>query len=92
MDQPDFEIEVDGRPVLAHQGQTVAAVLLGAGIRAWRRMPSGAQRGLFCGMGVCFDCLVSINGRPDQLACMTLAQPGMRVQLTCGDTPSHDRD
>jgi len=92
MDQPNFEIEVDGRLVPAHSGQTLAAVLLAANVRAWRRMPSGARRGLFCGMGVCFDCLVSINGQPDQRACMTLAQPGMRVQLTAGDTPSHGRD
>lgn len=92
MDQPDFEIEVDGRSLPAHHGQTVAAVLLGAGIRAWRRMPSGARRGMFCGMGVCFDCLVSINGQPDQRACMTPAQPGMRVQLTWNGTPSHDQD
>jgi predicted molibdopterin-dependent oxidoreductase YjgC len=77
-----FTIEVNGRAIPALPGQTVAAVLLAAGFRVWRHTPSGAPRSLFCGMGVCFDCLVTIDGMPDQRACMTPARPGMRVQLT----------
>jgi predicted molibdopterin-dependent oxidoreductase YjgC len=76
-----FDIEVDGRLVPAEPGQTVAAALIGAGIRVFRSTPGGAPRGLFCGMGVCFDCLVTVDGMADQRACITPARPGMRVKL-----------
>jgi predicted molibdopterin-dependent oxidoreductase YjgC len=75
-----FDIEVDGRPVPAEPGQTVAAALIGAGIVVFRHTPTGAPRGIFCGMGVCFDCLVTVDGLAEQRACMTPVQRGMRVQ------------
>jgi len=75
-----FDIEVDGRPVSAEPGQTVAAALIGAGIVVFRHTPTGAPRGVFCGMGVCFDCLVTVDGLVEQRACMTPVQRGMRVQ------------
>lgn len=74
-----FTIEVDGQAVPAKAGQTVAAVMIGAGMMVFHHAPSGEPRGLFCGMGVCFDCLVTVNDLADQRACVTLAQPGMRV-------------
>jgi predicted molibdopterin-dependent oxidoreductase YjgC len=76
-----FNIAVNGRPVAAEAGQTVAATLLSAGITAFRRTPNGAPRGIFCGMGVCYDCLVTVDGLADQRACVTPVRPGMRVQL-----------
>jgi predicted molibdopterin-dependent oxidoreductase YjgC len=76
-----FDIEVDGRPVSAQPGQTVAAALIGAGITVFRHTPTGAPRGIFCGMGVCFDCLVTVDGLADQRACITPVRPGMRVRL-----------
>ena len=63
-------IRFDGQPVASRPGQTVAAALTAAGVRAWRTTRHGAPRGLFCGMGVCQDCLVTIDGRPNQRACM----------------------
>ena len=75
-----FDIEVDGRLILAEAGQTVAAALIGAGIAVFRHTPTGAPRGVFCGMGVCFDCLVTVDGLAEQRACMTPVQRGMRVQ------------
>ena len=55
----------DGRPVPCEPGQTVAAALWAAGIRSWRTTAgSGAPRGLFCGIGACYDCLLTIDGRP----------------------------
>ena len=75
-----FAIEVDGRPVPAAEGQTVAAALIGAGIAILRHTSSGAPRGVFCGMGVCFDCLVTVDGLADQRACVTPVRPGMRVE------------
>lgn len=76
-----FDIEVDGRLVPAEPGQTVAAALLRAGVTVLRHTSTGAPRGVFCGMGVCFDCLVTVDGLADQRACITPVRPGMRVQL-----------
>lgn len=76
-----FNIEINGRKIQARSGQTVAATLIAAGIITFRQTPAHEPRGIFCGMGVCFECLVTINGNPDQRACMTLAQPGMNVIL-----------
>jgi predicted molibdopterin-dependent oxidoreductase YjgC len=75
-----FNIEVDGHLVPAEPGQTVAAALIGAGIAVFRHTPTGAPRGVFCGMGVCFDCLVMVDGLAEQRACMTPVRQGMRVQ------------
>ena len=76
----DFTIRVDGQTLPAKTGQTVAAVLLTAGRRAWNCSAAGAPRGVFCGMGVCYDCVVTIEGLPDQRACVTPAWPGMHVE------------
>jgi predicted molibdopterin-dependent oxidoreductase YjgC len=84
-----FEIEVDGRRVPAESGQTLAAALISAGITTFRHTPGGAPRGVFCGMGVCFDCLVSVDGLADQRACITPARPGMRVRLGLSEQERH---
>jgi predicted molibdopterin-dependent oxidoreductase YjgC len=82
---PAFPIEFDGRAVTAKPGQTVAAVLWAAGVRSWRTTRrSGAPRGLFCGIGACFDCLITINGVPNQRACLVPARPGMRLTTQAG--------
>jgi predicted molibdopterin-dependent oxidoreductase YjgC len=70
----------DGVAVSAHAGETVAAALVAAGIAATRVSRSGTQRGYFCGMGVCFECLVTVNGRPNRRACMETVAPGMVVE------------
>jgi predicted molibdopterin-dependent oxidoreductase YjgC len=83
-----FTIRFDGAPVAAAPGQTVAAVLWAAGFRSWRTTRgAAAPRGLFCGIGVCFDCLVTIDGVRNQRACLVPARPGMEVatQLGVGD-------
>jgi predicted molibdopterin-dependent oxidoreductase YjgC len=75
-DRP-LTIVVDGEPVAGTVGQTIAGVLLGAGRREWRTTTaSGAPRGVFCGIGVCFDCLVEVNGLRDVRACLRRAQDG----------------
>jgi hypothetical protein len=84
-EQPNFPIRFDGRVVTAAPGQTVAAVLWADGVRSWRTTRgSGAPRGLFCGIGACFDCLVTINEVPNQRACLVPARPGMRVTTQAG--------
>lgn len=70
----------DGRPVTARAGQSLAAALTEAGVRAFRETAGGARRGAFCGMGVCQDCLVTVNGAPNRRACMTAAAAGMTVE------------
>jgi predicted molibdopterin-dependent oxidoreductase YjgC len=70
----------NGDPVEARAGDTVASALLLSGVKAFRRAPvSGAERGPFCLMGTCFDCLVEIDGIPNRQACMTKAKEGMAV-------------
>ncbi|MFF5205398.1 (2Fe-2S)-binding protein [Streptosporangium sp. NPDC000396] len=84
--EPEFEISVDGTPVPVVPGQTIGAALHGAGIRSWRATRFGGRpRGLFCGIGVCFDCLVTVNGTPSLRACLTEARPGDRVSTGMRD-------
>ncbi|MFI7243875.1 (2Fe-2S)-binding protein [Streptomyces qinglanensis] len=82
-----LRITVDGRPVDGVAGQTVAGVLLAAGRTAWRRGPSGAARGVFCGIGVCFDCLVTVNGDRDVRACLRRAADGDEVRTQSRTRP-----
>lgn len=77
--------DFDGREIAARPGDSVAAALLAAGIRRFRDTAvSQSPRGPFCMMGVCFDCLVTIDGVPDRQACLTEAAPGMRVASQSG--------
>jgi len=73
---PEFRITFDGRPIGALPGQSVAAALWAAGIMTWRTTRvNGSPRGAFCGIGACYDCLATINGRPNQRACLVPARP-----------------
>lgn len=85
---PAVRFLFDGREFLAREGQTVAAALWEAGQRTLRYAPRRNEpRGLLCGIGVCHECLVRIDGRPNTQACLTLVRPGMQVetQQGCGD-------
>lgn len=76
---PTVHILFDGEPVDARSGETVAAALSAAGRLTLRKTPGGAPRGLHCGMGACYDCIVTIDGRPAQRACVTPVADGMRI-------------
>jgi predicted molibdopterin-dependent oxidoreductase YjgC len=80
-----FNIEVDGQLIPAYHGQTIAAALMAAGRRIFRHTWTGTPRGLFCGMGVCFDCLVAVDDGIEKRACITPARPGMRIHLLNGE-------
>ena len=83
--EPTFALRFDDRDITALPGQTLAAALWRAGITSWRYTRRGGEaRGVFCGIGVCFDCLVTINGRPNQRACLTPARPGDVVRTQEG--------
>ncbi|MHB1986447.1 MAG: (2Fe-2S)-binding protein [Acidimicrobiales bacterium] len=77
---PQIELYLNGQRTAAFLGETVAAVMIAEDGLATRRTASGASRGVYCGMGICFDCLVIVNGVPNTRACMTLVADGMRVE------------
>ena len=89
MRQAPITFTFDSEPIQAQPGQSVGAALIAAGRRSWRRTRKDARpRGIFCGIGVCFDCLVIINGRPTRRACLAEARPGDEVRTQ--DGAGHD--
>lgn len=70
---------VNGKPVEIVAGASVAAAVAQAGAQ-FRRSRSGEARAALCGMGVCFECRVEIDGVPQQQACMLIARAGMQVR------------
>ncbi|MQA10656.1 MAG: (2Fe-2S)-binding protein [Pseudonocardiaceae bacterium] len=80
----------DGRGIEAEQGQSIGAALIAAGYRSWRSTRrTGQPRGVFCGIGVCFDCLVTVNGSPNQRACLTEARHDDQVATQEGAGRDH---
>ncbi|MCC7104132.1 MAG: (2Fe-2S)-binding protein [Chloroflexi bacterium] len=75
-------IEVNGEPLQAWAGETIATALLAHGRRTLRWTRGGKPRGLFCAMGVCYDCLVTVGGQGTVRACLVPVEPGMRVTLS----------
>lgn len=71
-------IYLDGRAVKVERGATVAAAMLNAGVSVFRESVSGEPRAPLCGMGVCYECMVTIDGQRE-LSCQTLCQEGMRI-------------
>ena len=85
MSQFNIEFTFDGEKINAITGQSVAAALLAANQRTLRKSRfNNNDRGVFCGIGICFDCLVVIDGITNQRACLIEAKPGMRVQTQVG--------
>ena len=75
----------EGQAIDAAQGDSIAAALLAAGIAHLRDTPvSGAPRGPWCLMGVCFDCLVEVDGMPNRQACLVPVAEGMQVRRMRG--------
>ena len=75
-----IQLRIDGQLVPAYEGETIAAALLAAGRRVLRHAePKGDPRGIFCGIGVCFDCLVRVDGTRNVRACLTPVHDGMQV-------------
>jgi predicted molibdopterin-dependent oxidoreductase YjgC len=81
---PRVRVVLDGSAVEAYEGETVATVLLARGEITTRTTVKGEPRGIFCGMGVCFDCLVVVDGVPNTRACMTWVRDGMHVSRQAG--------
>ena len=82
------EFSFDGQAVPFEQGMTLASALILNGIKSVRRTRrENRDRGPFCMMGSCYDCLVSVNGEPNIQACQVEAKPGLVVE----STPSEPR-
>ena len=81
--QPDRagKLTFDGRVIAFRDGQTIGAALTAAGVTSWRTTRgSGEPRGLFCGIGVCYDCILTVDGRRARRACVTPAADGQVVR------------
>lgn len=77
----EITVTLDGQPVTAFAGESVAAVLLAEGQRIFRRtLKNNQPRSLFCGMGICFDCLVTVDGVPNIRACLTPVTDGTAIE------------
>jgi len=77
--------QYEGRPVEAQEGDTVATALLAAGAGATRSTAaSGSPRDAYCMMGVCFECLVEVDGVPNRQGCLVAVADGMRVRRQQG--------
>jgi D-hydroxyproline dehydrogenase subunit alpha len=84
-----FTFRFDGREITAHPGESIGAALLAAGIRGVRSTRfAGAPRGLLCGIGSCFDCLVTVDGDGTRRACLTTATPDVEVAPHVLDVPT----
>jgi hypothetical protein len=80
------QILVDGQPVPAFEGESVAASLLASGRRGLRVTPERNEpRGMYCGIGVCFDCVMTFDGHRAARACMTPVCDGLRVETKQGN-------
>lgn len=75
-----FSVEIDGEKFNAIAGESIASALTASGRLELGRDKSGASRGLFCGMGACFDCQVSVDGGPPVRACLTKVRHGMKLR------------
>ncbi|MGE0152723.1 MAG: (2Fe-2S)-binding protein [Reyranellaceae bacterium] len=83
--RPVVALEVDGRRIEAREGDSVAAAMLAAGLLQARSTPVGeAPRGPYCMMGVCFDCLMVIDGVGSRQACLVPVRAGMQVRRQDG--------
>jgi aerobic-type carbon monoxide dehydrogenase small subunit (CoxS/CutS family) len=73
------ELSVNGKPLTIPLGTTVAAAVLRAGHLSCRRSVSGEARGPLCGMGICFECRVTVNGVPHVKSCQLFCGSGMEI-------------
>jgi predicted molibdopterin-dependent oxidoreductase YjgC len=78
-------IFLDGSPIPARAGETIAACLLRAGIPYFRTTPvSGSARLPYCMIGHCFDCLIEIEGTGSRQACLSQVRHGMKLRIQKG--------
>ena len=80
-----FEFTFDGRPVAAREGDTIASALIANGVKVFRYTHKrGEPRNMFCAIGRCTDCAMTVDGVPNVRTCIALAQSGMVVETQHG--------
>ncbi len=85
-----IEISVNGKTVSCQLGTSVAAALMNAGFIRFRESVAGEDRGPLCGMGICFECRVTINGVAGQRSCTTLVEQEMEIQTAEGNSSTDE--
>ena len=80
MPTEELTLRINARAVSVPRGTTVAAAILRAGMPALRRSVSGQPRGPLCGMGICFECRVTVNGVPHVRSCQLPCEDNMEVR------------
>lgn len=78
----DIQLTVNGRAVSVPEGSLVAVAIMQAGESTFRHSVNGEPRAPLCGMGICFECRVTINDQAHCVSCQTLCEDGMRVVTT----------
>lgn len=80
-DNDERVMDFDGTPLPYQPGQSIGAALMSAGITSWRTTrKKGKTRGLFCGIGICYDCLLTVDGQLNQRACVVPAASGTKIE------------
>jgi len=75
-----IQVRLNGKAIRVPAGTVVAAAIIQAGIFWFRRSVSGTPRGPLCGMGICMECRVTINGQAHCRSCLTVCEEGMEIQ------------
>jgi len=84
-DTGNLTIYLDGAPLRARAGDSIAGAVLAHGIHTTRHTPiSGAPRGPYCMMGACFECLAVVDGKPGVQTCLAPVRDGMRIERQDG--------
>lgn len=78
------DVSVNGKTVCVPEGSTIASAVALAGAAAFRSSATGEPRGPLCGMGICFECRVTVNGIGHVRSCQVLCESGMDVRTTAG--------
>jgi hypothetical protein len=80
-----LQVLLDGRSIEAYEGESVAAALLAAGVKAFRTSAKRQEpRGPYCGMGTCFECVLTIDGVPNVRSCRVTVREGMHLKTQQG--------
>ena len=83
--EDDVIIYVDGKEYNVRRGEMIAAALMANGIRVFRKtIKHNLPRGIFCGIGRCTDCVMTVNGIPNVRTCVTPVEDGMKIETQKG--------
>lgn len=87
-DRQTVAFTLDGVSMTGLAGDTIASALLASGIRRFRTTAKGDTRGMWCGMGVCWECLIDVSGEGRMRACMVEIRDGMVLRSMAGREPN----